>query len=94
MVIDHRKHPLFHDPCDGTQVAIAPDMRKAVVFVLLALAAACSDHRVEQTGPSTMASPTPAPSQSRVVVSGTVSAAENGLPIPKVLVQIVEGVNA
>ena len=75
-------------------------MQKALLFALLAVALGCSDRTVEHTGPSTLPSsspvpPTPGPpSPSRVVVSGTVSAAENGLPIPRVLVQIVDGVNA
>jgi len=74
-------------------------MKKALLLVFLAVALGCSDKTVEQAGPSTIPPPSPAPpspgppSPSRVVVSGTVSAAENGLPIPKVLVQIVDGVN-
>ena len=74
-------------------------MKKALLLVFLAVALGCSDKTVEQAGPSTIPPPSPAPpspgppSPSRVVVSGTVSAAENGLPIPKALVQIVDGVS-
>jgi hypothetical protein len=61
-------------------------MRKAFVLTLVAAAVACSDRTAEQTGPSTI-------SPSSVVLSGTVYAAENGLPIPRVLVEVVQGVN-
>jgi hypothetical protein len=63
-------------------------MREAILVALLGVAVACSDRSKQQTGPSTI------PPSSRVVVSGTVFAAENGAPIPKVLVEVVEGVNA
>ena len=69
-------------------------MRTAFVLALFAIAAACSDRTVEQIGPSTIPPSSPTPPQSRVVVSGTVYAAENGLPIPNVRVQVVEGANA
>jgi hypothetical protein len=72
-------------------------MRKAFVLTLMTIALACSDR--EQTGPSAIPPPSSPPAappstQSRVVLSGTVYAAENGSPIPNVQVQIVEGVNA
>lgn len=67
-------------------------MKYAYALALLALAVACSDRPDEQTG-SQQTGPSPVPSPSRVVLSGTVTAA-NGLPIPNVRVQVVEGVNA
>src|SRR5262245_37410520 len=57
-------------------------MRKAFALALLATAVACSD---PAPGPS------PAPTRSRVVVSGRVSAATNGVPIPDVRIQVVGG---
>jgi hypothetical protein len=75
-------------------------MRNAFVFALLAVALACSHREGEQTGPSPIppsspspTPPAPTPPPSRVVLSGTVYASENGLPIPTVSVQIVDGVN-
>jgi hypothetical protein len=70
------------------RIAGRPGMREAILVALLGVAVACSDRSKQQTGPSTI------PPSSRVVVSGTVFAAENGAPIPKVLVEVVEGVNA
>lgn len=66
-------------------------MRRAVVLTLVAVALSCSDRTGEQTGPSTIP---PGPSLSRVVLSGTVSAAANESPIRNVRVAVVDGVNA
>jgi hypothetical protein len=68
-------------------------MRKALLFALLAVAPSCSDQKGEQTGPSTIPPSSP-PSSSRVVLSGTISAAENGAPIYRTRVEVVDGVNA
>ena len=67
-------------------------MRKAFLLALCVSAVACSDRTPDQTGPSTVPPSSTPPSS--VVVSGTVSAAENGLPIPRVVVEIVQGINA
>ena len=70
--------------------ALPRDMKKALLFALVAVTVACSD-RAEQTGPSTFP---PATSPSRVVLSGTVSAVETGSAIRNVRIQVVEGVNS
>jgi carboxypeptidase family protein len=75
-------------------------MRKFFVLALFAITLACSDRTEPQSGPSTIPpsspspAPTPTPPPSRVVLSGTVSAAANELPLPGVYVHVVEGVNA
>src|SRR5262245_42480771 len=68
-------------------------MRKAIVLAIVAVAVAYSDRTEQPTGPSMIPSSSPSSPSSRVVVSGTVFAAESGSPIPRVRVEVVQGVN-